>query len=260
MSVRALVLRTAGTNCDHETAFAWEQAGAVAERIHVNALIEEPSWLADFHVLTVPGGFSYGDDIAAGKIFANQLVHHLAEVLHEFLQKDRLVLGICNGLQVLVKCGLLPGSTQERVSLDQKATVTSNDSGLFEDRWCHLRAETDRCVFLEKGESLYLPVAHAEGKYVPADDAPVESLDEAGQVAVRYVGPDGEPHAGFPWNPNGSVGDVAGLCDPTGRVFGIMPHPERHAHPWHHPQWTRLPPRDEGDGLRIFRRGVAYFG
>ncbi len=259
MPARALVLRTAGTNCDQETAFAWEQAGAVAERVHVNALIDQPTRLNDFHVLTVPGGFSYGDDIAAGKIFANQIVHHLAAVLREFLQQDRLVLGICNGFQVLVKCGLLPGTAQGQPSLDQKATVTNNDSGLFEDRWVHLKAETDRCVFLERGESLYLPVAHAEGKFVPAEGAPVEALADAGQVAVRYVGPDGEPGAGFPWNPNGSVGDVAGLCDPTGRVFGLMPHPERHIHLWHHPEWTRLPPREEGDGLRIFKRGVAYF-
>jgi len=259
MSVRALVLRTAGTNCDAETQFAWEKAGAKAERVHINRLIEEPKRLARYQILTIPGGFSYGDDISAGKIFANQLVHHLADVLHTFLEADRLVLGICNGFQVLVKCGLLPGSDNGRVSLIQQATLTSNDSGLFEDRWTRLRADTDRCVFLEKGESLYLPVAHAEGKFVPADSAPVDKLEAAGQVALRYVGPDGQPGAGYPWTPNGSVGDVAGLCDPTGRILGLMPHPERHLLPWHHPQWTRHPPAEAGDGFRVFQRAVAYF-
>jgi len=267
MPVRALVLRTAGTNCDAETEFAWQKAGARADRVHVNRLIENPKRLARYQILTIPGGFSYGDDISAGKIFANQLVHHLAGAIRQFLEADRLVLGICNGFQVLVKCGLLPGTDDGRPTLAQAATLTSNDSGLFEDRWIRLRVETDRCVFLEKGESLYLPVAHAEGKFVPAQEMPVEKLQRAGQVALRYVGPDGKAGAGYPWNPNGSVGDVAGLCDPTGRILGLMPHPERHCLPWHHPQWTRLAPREPalsevegaGDGLRVFQRGVKYF-
>ena len=259
MPVKALVLRTAGTNCDEETQFAWEQAGAVAERVHINRLVEDPKRLARYQILTIPGGFSYGDDIAAGKIFANQIVHHLAEVVQKFLAADRLVLGICNGFQVLAKCGLLPGSDGARVTLAQKATLTSNDRGLFEDRWVHLRVDTDRCVFLEKGEVLDMPIAHAEGKFVPGNGTPIEALEDGGQVAVRYVDPDGNAGAGYPWNPNGSIADVAGLCDSTGRIFGLMPHPERNVLPWHHPQWTRRGAGAEGDGLRVFRRGVAYF-
>jgi phosphoribosylformylglycinamidine synthase len=259
MPIKALVLRTAGTNCDWETCFAWQQAGAEADRIHINRLIDEPARLDDYQILTVPGGFSYGDDISAGKILANQVVHHLADAVADFLAKDRLVLGICNGFQVLVKAGLLPGGENGRPSLEQGATVTANDRGLFDDRWVRLRVDTDRCVFLEKGDVLEMPIAHAEGKFVPAEDVAVDALDAAGQVAVRYVGPDGEADAGFPWNPNGSVGDVAGLCDASGRVFGLMPHPERHLLPWHHPQWTRRPAVQKGDGMRVFRRGVAYF-
>jgi len=259
MPVKALVLRTAGTNCDEETQFAWEQAGAEAERVHVNLLLKDPRRLTRYQILTIPGGFSYGDDIAAGKIFANQIVHHLAEVVQEFLAADRLVLGICNGFQVLAKCGLLPGSDGARVTLAQKATLTSNDRGLFEDRWVHLRVDTDRCVFLEKGEVLDMPIAHAEGKFVPGNGTPIEALEAGGQIAVRYVDPDGNTDAGYPWNPNGSIGDVAGICDATGRIFGLMPHPERNVLPWHHPHWTRRGAAAEGDGLRVFRRGVAYF-
>jgi phosphoribosylformylglycinamidine synthase len=249
------VLRTAGTNCDSETQFAWEQAGAQAERVHINRFIENPKALATYQILTIPGGFSYGDDIAAGKIFANQLVHHLADVIQGFLAAERLVLGICNGFQVLVKCGLLPGSPDGRPTLTQTATLTNNDGGLFVDRWIRLRTDTDRCAFLKKGEALDLPVAHGEGKFLLSESLTVEELEAAGQVALRYI-PDGRSEA---YNPNGSVSDIAGLCDPTGRILGLMPHPERHVLPWHHPQWTRRPPVEAGDGLALFKRGVAYF-
>jgi phosphoribosylformylglycinamidine synthase len=242
-----------------ETQFAWEQAGARAERVHINRLIEDPKRLANYQILTIPGGFSYGDDIAAGKIFANQLVHHLADVVQEFLAADRLVLGICNGFQVLVKCGLLPGSADGRPALSQTATLTNNDSGKFEDRWVHLATTTGRCAFLKKGERLDLPVAHGEGKFVPAAGLPLAALEAAGQVVLRYVGPDGNSGAGYPWNPNGSAGDVAGICDPTGRILGLMPHPERHVLAIHHPEWTRRPRAKQGDGLALFKRGVAYF-
>jgi phosphoribosylformylglycinamidine synthase len=255
MPVRALVLRTAGTNCDAETQFAWEQAGAEAQRVHINRFIENPDALARYHVLTIPGGFSYGDDIAAGKIFANQLVHHLADAIQEFLAKDRLVLGICNGFQVLVRCGLLPGSRDGRPTLVQTATLTNNDCGMFVDQWVRLRTDTSRCAFLAKGEELDLPVAHGEGKFLLGESLTVTDLEARGQVALRYI-PDGGAGA---YNPNGSVSDIAGICDPTGRILGLMPHPERHVLPWHHPRWTRRPPADAGDGLAIFRRGVAYF-
>jgi len=260
---RVIVLRTAGTNCDEETAYAWTLAGAIAERIHINRLIERPGLLDRYQVLTIPGGFSYGDDIAAGKILANQIVHHLADAMHAFLEAGKLILGICNGFQVLVKSGLLPNGLQRAADKAgpgaagrQVVTLAANDSGKFEDRWVHLRAETDRCVFLQGGERLFLPVAHAEGKLV-ARAGVLEQLRAGGYVALRYVDEAGRPGP-YPVNPNGSEDDIAALTDATGRVLGLMPHPERHVHRTHHPLWTRREDAGEPDGLRLFRRAVAY--
>jgi phosphoribosylformylglycinamidine synthase subunit PurQ / glutaminase len=268
---KTLVLRAPGANCDQETAFAFEKAGAIAERVHVNRLLERPTLLADYQILCLPGGFSYGDDLGAGRILGNQLEHHLFDAMREFKAAGKLVLGMCNGFQVLVKSGLLlddssaPGSVSSAggVSAGSGArgpvcTLTSNDSGKFEDRWVWLRATGDRCVFFRGLESIYLPVAHAEGKFVPRDRPTLEALEAAGQIVLRYCGHDGAATP-YPGNPNGSVADVAGICDPTGRVCGLMPHPERHIDPTHHPRWTREPMKPEGDGLAVFRNAVRYF-
>jgi len=177
----------------------------------------------------------------------------LRPALQEFVEAGKLVIGICNGFQVLVKTGLLPGLNRWR----REATLTVNDSHRFEDRWTYLKAPPNRCVLVEDGESLYLPVAHAEGKFVPAGDDVLDALRENGQVVLRYTDPAGRP-GGYPWNPNGSVDDIAAVCDPTGRVLGMMPHPERHTLPFHHPRWTREGLKEEGDGLRIFRRAVRF--
>ena len=183
--VKVLVLRTAGTNCDMETCHAFSLAGAVTERVHVNRMIEQPSLLADFQVLALPGGFSYGDDIAAGKILANQLIHHFCEQVQQFIDADKLVIGICNGFQVLVKAGLLPGlnngQADEEAAL-QQATITYNDSGKFEDRWVYLEAGTDKCAFVNPGQRSYLPVAHGEGKGCFANEQVQQQVIEAGQV------------------------------------------------------------------------------
>ncbi len=258
--VRVIVLRTAGTNCDEETAHAWGLVGATAERVHVNRLVERPERLDDYQILTIPGGFSYGDDVAGGKILANQIVHHLVERVRSFIRAGKLVLGICNGFQVLVKAGLLPdgedgngGASSGRFTqARQKLTLTTNDSGRFEDRWVHLRVATDRCVLLEKDDQMSFPVAHGEGKLVTNGAATLAHLRQNG-----YVDADGRAGP-YPVNPNGSEDDIAGLTDTTGRVLGLMPHPERHVHPAHHPCWTRRPRDREPDGLRLFRRAVAY--
>ncbi len=246
-----VILRTAGTNCDRETEFAFRLAGARAERLHVNVLRGDPARLDQFQVLAIPGGFSYGDDLGAGKVLANELLTTLREPIDRFLDAGKLILGICNGFQVLVKTGLLPGFERWR----QDATLTFNDSHKFEDRWTYLHAPANRCVLVEDRERLYLPVAHAEGKFVARDDAVLEELKARRQVVHRYIDPEGRS-GGYPWNPNGSVDDIAGICDPTGRVLGMMPHPERHCLPVHDPRWPRRGLAEEGEGLRLFRRAV----
>ncbi len=255
--VRVLVLRAAGSNCDLETAFAFRAVGARADLVHINRLVEGSVTLDSYHILAIPGGFTYGDDVSAGKILANELKYKLGDQVQRFVDEGKLILGICNGFQVLVKAGLLP---QGRIrDGGQLVTLTYNDSGKFEDRWVYLEPNPDSpCVFTRglRGR-LTMPVAHAEGKFVPADDRLLRSLDSGNQIVFRYVGPDGGP-ARYPWNPNGSVADVAGICDPTGRIFGLMPHPERHFDPTQHPRWTREGLRPEGDGVAIFRNAVEY--
>jgi len=258
---RVLILRAPGTNCDVETAFAFERAGGQAERWHINRVLEAPHRLAEFQILCIPGGFSYGDDVAAGRIFANQLRRHLAEALHQFKAADKLILGICNGFQVLIKSGLL---LDDAPGLGPQATLTWNDSGKYEDRWVRLRVWGSKCVFLRGIDTMYLPVAHAEGKFVPRDGVALEALARDEQLVLKYCPLGGEnavAEAGTPYpdNPNGSVADVAGVCDTSGRVFGLMPHPERHIDPFQHPQWTRGKARDPGDGLQVFRNAIAYF-
>ena len=234
---RALVLRAAGTNCDRETQYALEQAGFAADRVHVFRLTENPALLREYQFLVIPGGFSYGDDVATGKILANQMLHRLAEPLNEFLAAGKLALGICNGFQVMIKAGMLPRGRVEPSIANRDATLAWNDSGRFEDRWVHLRADSAKCVFLQAGQVIALPIAHGEGKFVPRDQGVLDNLRQGNQIAFRYVDASGSPGP-YPVNPNGSLDDVAGICDPTGRALGLMPHPERFVEITQHPRWT----------------------
>ncbi len=246
---RVLILRAPGTNCDLETAYAFELAGAEAERLHINRVLENPSVLERFQILCFPGGFSFGDDVAAGKILANLLRHHLTEQLRKFKDAGKLILGICNGFQILIKSGLLLDDEPEGAP----ATLTWNRSGMYRDCWVELQSDSEKCVFLRGIESLYLPIAHAEGQFVPKDDQTLAELQNSGRLVLKYA-----PGK----NPNGSRADVAGLCDESGRVFGLMPHPERHIDPLQHPHWTRFEPKKRpkiGDGFAIFRNAVEYF-
>jgi phosphoribosylformylglycinamidine synthase len=257
-----LILRAPGTNCEKETAFAFEKAGAKTETLHINRLLENPGLFERFQILCVPGGFSYGDDIASGRILGNQIQHHLADAMAKFKDDGKLMLGICNGFQILMKSPVLLPPDAEQGPL---ATLTTNDSGKYEDRWVSLEVRGNKCVFLEGIERMYLPVAHAEGKFVARDEGVLKQLDEAGQLALRYAPlngsqADSEGILPFPDNPNGAQANVAGVCDSTGRVFGLMPHPERHLEPIQHPRWTRGEAGEEGDGFRIFLNAVRYFG
>lgn len=253
-TLRVLVLRAAGINCDEETVHCWRLAGARPDLIHLNALAADPSLLRSYQIVTIPGGFSFGDDIAAGQILAQRVAQHLEEELRSLVDRGGGILGICNGFQALVKMGLLPGGDAGR----GQVTVTYNDSARFEARWVRLEVCTDRCPYLKTGSVYEMPVEHAEGKVVTADEAITQRLEAAKQIALRYVDTDGRSDT-YPANPNGSVAGIAGLCDGTGRIFGLMPHPDRNFEPTHHPQWTRRSEAVIPDGLTMFRSAVAYW-
>ena len=249
--VRTLVLRAPGTNCDVETAFAFEQAGAEASLVHVNQLIRGEQRLPDYQIMVIPGGFTYGDDIAAGKVLANELRLGFGEDIPRFVEGGGLIFGICNGFQVLVKAGVIPKPANDSPPL---LTLTTNDSGKFECRWVHLRVnKKSPCVFTRGMDSLYLPVAHVEGKVV-ADPKILSELD----VVLYYTDEYGNTGAGYPYNPNGSVGNIAGICDTSGHIFALMPHPERYIRGTQHPQWTRRGARQYGDGFQIFLNAVKW--
>ncbi len=248
--VRTLITRAPGTNRDGETAFAFQQAGATAYVVHVNQLIHREEQLTDYQIMVIPGGFSYGDDVAAGKVLANELRLKLGEDILRFIEDGKLILGICNGFQMLVKAGFLP----EPDSSATQMTLANNDSGKFECRWVHLKVNKDSpCVFTKGIDTLYLPVAHGEGKVV-ADRDILPRLN----IALYYTDEYGNINAGYPHNPNGSMGNIAGICDGSGRVFGLMPHPEDHICVTQHPQWTRSGAKDFGGGFQIFRNAVAW--
>lgn len=254
---RVMVLRAPGTNCDEETCHAFRVVGAHPENVHLGALVEAPESLERFQILCIPGGFSYGDDLGAGRIFASKLTHRLGDLLQRFRDCERLIMGICNGFQVLLQTGLL--IEPDPATGDRRATLAANAHGRFEDRWIHLELTAGPCAFVRQDERIELPIAHGEGNFIVSDSALIDELAAANRLTCRYVDEHGNP-GGFPINPNGSMGDVAGLCDATGRVFALMPHPERHLVPHHHPRWTRRetqPP--EGDGLRFFANAVGYF-
>lgn len=265
--VRALVLRSAGTNCDGETVAALRNVGADCRLAHLNAVERDPSRLADTDILVLAGGFSYGDDIAAGRVFAREIAHRLGDPLRAHIERGGLLLGICNGFQILLELGLLqdPGFTPS----ERGIALTANASGRFECRWVTLRLHECAAEWVHSEELLDTPVAHAEGRFVARDLDVVQELIDRRQVALTYAdpnapsvptGPSHQEALSYPLNPNGSVANIAGITDPTGRIVGLMPHPERNRTPWNHPHWTRpdLDRRHRGEGLGLFRRMVAF--
>ena len=252
---KVLILRTAGTNCDYETRYAFEKAGAKVDAVHINILLANKKLLEDYQILTLPGGFTYGDDVSAGKILANQIKYNLEEDIKTFIHQKKLILGICNGFQALTKAGLLPAIHKQH----QEATLTFNDSNKFEDRWVYLKICSNKSIFVKDGEisKIYLPVAHGEGKFVTQDESILNKITMNHQIVFKYVNEQGE-ETGYPWNPNGAVRNIAGICDPTGQILGMMPHPERHAEPTQHPRWTRNGLKEWGEGFIIFKNAVSY--
>ncbi len=267
MKVKALVLTGFGLNCDNETALAFELAGAAAHRVHINSLVSGDVQLADFQILAFGGGFSWGDDHGAGVIQAVKLKTHIGEDLLDFVATGKLVIGICNGFQALVNLGLLPGMDQDYTQ--RSVSVTYNDCGNFQDRWVHLKAnEKSPCVFTKNISMADFPIRHGEGKFI-ADPDMIRKIAQQGQIVFQYADKDGNPAKGkFPLNPNGSLEDIAGICDPTGRIFGLMPHPEGYNHFTNHPDWTRKSQeakrrgiefgKDITPGIALFKNGVDY--
>jgi phosphoribosylformylglycinamidine synthase len=265
--VNVLVLTGYGLNCDAETAYTFELAGAKATRVHINALVGGSVKLDQFRILVFGGGFSWGDDHGAGVVQAVRFKTYLGDALLEFIDKGNLILSICNGFQTLVNLGLLPGIDQDYKS--RTVALTFNDCGNFQDRWVHLKTNPDSpCVFTKGLDQLEFPVRHGEGKFYTNSDV-LKHLQNNNQIVLKYAMPSGECAQGqFPYNPNGSLEDIAGICDPTGRVFGMMPHPEAYNHPTNHPDWTRIKEQKRRQrnglsseptaGVRLFKNGVDF--
>jgi phosphoribosylformylglycinamidine synthase len=279
---KVILLRTAGTNCEYETKSAFEKAGASGDIVHINKWITDKELIRQYQILAFPGGFSYGDDLGSGTVLGNEIKQNVLPELVKFVNEGKLVIGICNGFQILTKLGLLPGlnlksaiaknpdkncrdlrasnSLKLGLALRQDATLTTNNSGRYDDRWVYLKKSSQTCVFTKEWDrsTINLPVAHAEGKFIPASKAILSELKKNDQIVFRYSTEDGTPTAKYPLNPNGAVDNIAGICDPTGRILGMMPHPERFQDATNHPNWTRRKIKEPTDGMLIFLNAVKY--
>jgi phosphoribosylformylglycinamidine synthase len=253
---RVLILTAPGTNCEYETQFVFERLHAKADIVSIKKLLFSKEALQAYHILVLPGGFSYGDDISAGKVLANQLKYKLADEIAVFLKDKRLILGICNGFQTLVKMGLLPGVSNGK--LEQTATLITNDSKRYESRWVYLKICSKKSEFISKYDTkiITLPVAHGEGKFVPKNQKVLDELETNNQIVFRYVDKNGN-NCGYPGNPNGSVRNVAGIMDRTGQILGLMPHPERFSEKFHYHNWTREK-INKPHGIMLFESAISY--
>jgi phosphoribosylformylglycinamidine synthase I len=265
--VKAVVLWGYGINCEMETAHACRLGGAdEVQIVHFSDLLSGDQKLDDYHLLCLPGGFLDGDDLGAAKAAANRIRYarvrptgdRFSEQLDRFIQAGKLIFGICNGFQLMVKLGLLPALDGDYNR--QSVTITFNDSGRFEDRWVNLKVNPDSpCLYTRGCDHLYFPVRHGEGKFFCKDETLLERIKAENLVVLQYADPiTGKPTQQYPWNPNGSLGATAGLCDATGRLFGLMPHPEAFLHRTNHPRWTREALPEEGQGVRLFRNAVEF--
>jgi phosphoribosylformylglycinamidine synthase I len=252
MSLRALVLTGYGINCEQESKYAIEKSGGKADILHINRLMDGPKALESYNMLMIPGGFSFGDDLGSGKVFGNKMRFRLRDQLSDFVGRGSLVLGICNGFQIMVKMGLLP-----EPDFIQRVTLTNNDSGHFEDRWVVLKAnQRSPCIFTKGIDKTLVPIRHGEGKFLAKDEATLNELKADNQIVFQYIDENGEL-GGYPYNPNGSVLNIAGICDRSGRIFGMMPHPEAFNIVENCPWWGRGLIK-EPMGLKIFKNAVEY--
>jgi len=285
MKPKTLIITGYGLNCEDETAYTFELAGANPEKVHVTDILSGDKKLEDYQILAFIGGFCDGDHLGAGTVQASRFRHRLSDDLQKFIADEKLIIAICNGFQTAVKMGILPGLDNDYKT--QKVTLTTNDSGVFEDRWVYMKVNTESpCIWTKGIEGLFLPVRHGEGKFfsqekefgyigvpiteyldkkveVDVNIKPViDMLVEANLVVCQYSDSDLNPTMQYPANPNGSLESIAGICDPSGRIFGIMPHPEAYNSPYNHPFWTRLKTQGkmptEGEGVQIFRNAVEY--
>jgi len=253
---RALIIKSSGTNCDEESCFITQKAGFEAEIIHANEIFKKTELLRKYHLLYIPGGFTYGDDLGAGTVFGNEILIKLGWLLKDFVKEGKLILGVCNGFQILVRSGLLPDPFDDAYG---SVTLSQNSSGKFECRWVCLKISSIKSEFLKEGNIIELPVAHGEGKFLTKDRKTLDLLYSRGQVILQYTDKDGNL-AGYPYNPNGSIDNIAGICDSTGRILGLMPHPERFNDITNHPLWTRQNRARviEPHGLMFFRNAFDY--
>ena len=264
---KTIVLTGYGINCDDETMFAFEKAGSDADIVHINDLIGEPKKLDKYQIFSFPGGFSYGDDTGSGKALANRIMNNLIDELRAFLERDTLMLGICNGFQVMVNIGVIPSLTGQIAESD--AALVHNNTFRYQCRWVDLKINTDSpSVFTRGIDTLHIPVAHGEGSFYAPDDI-IEKIEKNNLVTMRYINPDGESAGGeFPFNPNGSMNDIASICDKTGRIMGMMPHPERAILFTQRDDWTEQKEKmirenkdipEDSEGIKIFNNAVEYF-
>ncbi|UDQ98933.1 phosphoribosylformylglycinamidine synthase I [Lentisphaerota bacterium WC36G] len=258
--VKVLVITGFGLNCEKETTAAFENCGAEVAQVHLNDILDGQRSLEEFHILAFIGGFSFGDHLGAGTVFANRVKFRLREQLEQFVKAGKLIIGICNGFQTLTRLGLVPALGENYFT--QEAALDHNDSGLFRDDWVYLKANSDSpCVFTKDIDFVHYPIRHGEGKFV-AHESELAAIEANNQVVFRYANSDESVAIEFPANPNGSLNSIAGICDPTGRIFGLMPHPEAFLSPYNSPHWekdtreAKLPA--EGAGQKIFRNAVEF--
>ena len=258
MKVKVIVLTGYGINAEKELAWAFELAGGDTSIIHLEEIIDNKKILDDYQILAFPGGFSFGDHIASGRVFANKVKNNLLEELKNFISRDKLIIGICNGFQIITKLGILPDFENNQ---EQVVSLIENNSGHFEDRWVWIKVESNNSPWLDGIDRLYLPIRHGEGKFVAKDSTVLDRIIKGGHAALKYFNPDSPDAPGYPFNPNGSVADIAGILNKNGNVFGLMPHPEAYIFKENHPRWTEFSDEINNQliGLKIFENGISYF-